>query len=210
MIQDYQLDEEGHIKEHGANKSNGMRPSSDSNNSTESSNNPAKDHHNESSSSSSIEEEEEEKEQIQAKTIIVNDVGDIINDGTDHHQYSGSHDQNDDAANANNYNAHNEGLNDTDNDCTNNDESLQDDATNHYYSSSSSSMQPITLQGILTRSHLKRRAPVGGKWNAEEDDRLREIVEEHGAKCWKNVSDEVMMMIVFILMISLVMIMRML
>ena len=71
-------------------------------------------------------------------------------------------------------------------------------------------MQPITLQGILTRSHLKRRAPVGGKWNAEEDDRLRAIVEEHGAKCWKNVSDEVIMMIMRMLMMMMMMIMRML
>lgn len=186
MRQDNRRGKGGYIKERGVSKSNGMSPSLDNNNNNaESSNNPVKDYHSELSF----------EEEIQGN-MIMNDVDEIINDDTDHHQYSDSYDHHDDVANANNNNADNDDArSDTDNDCTNNDESPRDDTTNHDYSSGNN-IQPITLQGILARSHLKRRAPVGGKWNAEEDDRLREIVEEHGAKCWKNVSDEVMMVIV--------------
>lgn len=33
-----------------------------------------------------------------------------------------------------------------------------------------------------------RKAPVGGKWTEEEDQRLREIVEMYGAKNWKRLA----------------------
>mmetsp|Transcript_27870 Transcript_27870/g.85506 ORF Transcript_27870/g.85506 Transcript_27870/m.85506 type:complete len:751 (+) Transcript_27870:70-2322(+) len=33
-----------------------------------------------------------------------------------------------------------------------------------------------------------RKAPVGGKWTEDEDRRLRDIVEKHGAKNWKKLS----------------------
>ncbi|GMI31519.1 hypothetical protein TeGR_g4031 [Tetraparma gracilis] len=34
----------------------------------------------------------------------------------------------------------------------------------------------------------ERKPPVGGKWSAAEDARLKEIVEGHGAKNWKNIA----------------------
>ena len=49
--------------------------------------------------------------------------------------------------------------------------------------------------GVLMESSLLgssrsriRRASVGGKWTAEEDQSLRDIVIEHGAKNWKKIS----------------------
>lgn len=45
---------------------------------------------------------------------------------------------------------------------------------------------PIS-QGLLGKPRAQRRASVGGKWTAEEDSALREIVEVHGARSWKKV-----------------------
>lgn len=45
---------------------------------------------------------------------------------------------------------------------------------------------PIS-QGLLGKPRAQRRASVGGKWTAEEDASLKEIVELHGAKNWKKV-----------------------
>ncbi len=39
----------------------------------------------------------------------------------------------------------------------------------------------------IVRPRAQRRASVGGKWSLEEDNNLKEIVELHGAKSWKNV-----------------------
>lgn len=39
----------------------------------------------------------------------------------------------------------------------------------------------------LARPRAERKAPVGGKWSQDEDNMLREIVQEHGPKCWKKV-----------------------
>eukprot|EP00981_Chlorochromonas_danica_P001569 scaffold341_cov154-Ochromonas_danica.AAC.13 len=41
----------------------------------------------------------------------------------------------------------------------------------------------------LTRPRAQRKASLGGKWTPEEDQFLKEIVQEHGAKCWKKVTD---------------------
>lgn len=44
-------------------------------------------------------------------------------------------------------------------------------------------------QGInLARPRAQRKASLGGKWSNEEDQFLKEIVQEHGAKCWKKVA----------------------
>jgi len=40
---------------------------------------------------------------------------------------------------------------------------------------------------VLTKPKAPRRISVGGKWNKEEDDQLRAIVQEHGARNWKKV-----------------------
>lgn len=45
---------------------------------------------------------------------------------------------------------------------------------------------PIS-QGLLGRPRAQRRASVGGKWSADEDAQLKEIVQQHGAKSWKKV-----------------------
>ena len=34
-----------------------------------------------------------------------------------------------------------------------------------------------------------RKPPIGGKWHKEEDDKLRTIVETHGAKNWKKIAE---------------------
>lgn len=41
----------------------------------------------------------------------------------------------------------------------------------------------------LARPRAERKAPVGGKWTQDEDNLLREIVQEHGPKCWKKVAN---------------------
>ena len=48
-------------------------------------------------------------------------------------------------------------------------------------------------QGLLGRPRAQRRASVGGKWTAEEDAALKDIVEIHGAKSWKKVREGVSM-----------------
>lgn len=53
-------------------------------------------------------------------------------------------------------------------------------------SGNSASKSPGGLN--LARPRAERKAPVGGKWSQEEDNMLREIVQEHGPKCWKKVS----------------------
>lgn len=35
---------------------------------------------------------------------------------------------------------------------------------------------------------FERRSSAGGKWSAEEDDKLRNIVDAHGAKNWKEIA----------------------
>ena len=42
-------------------------------------------------------------------------------------------------------------------------------------------------QGLMGKPRATRRASVGGKWTAQEDVQLKEIVQMHGAKCWKKV-----------------------
>lgn len=37
------------------------------------------------------------------------------------------------------------------------------------------------------RPRAQRRASQGGKWTAEEDQQLKDIVTQHGAKGWKKV-----------------------
>lgn len=39
----------------------------------------------------------------------------------------------------------------------------------------------------IKKPRKQRRPPVGGKWSIEEDNKLREIILEHGAKNWKKV-----------------------
>lgn len=41
---------------------------------------------------------------------------------------------------------------------------------------------------VLTKPKAPRRSSVGGKWNKEEDDQLRAIVQENGARNWKKVA----------------------
>ena len=40
----------------------------------------------------------------------------------------------------------------------------------------------------LGKPRAIRRASIGGKWTVEEDEALRAIVNEHGAKNWKNIA----------------------
>ena len=40
----------------------------------------------------------------------------------------------------------------------------------------------------LQKKAIARRPPIGGKWSAEEDERLREIVNAHGAENWRKVA----------------------
>ena len=40
----------------------------------------------------------------------------------------------------------------------------------------------------LGKPRAIRRASIGGKWTTEEDEALRAIVNEHGAKNWKNIA----------------------
>lgn len=42
-------------------------------------------------------------------------------------------------------------------------------------------------QGLLGKPRAQRRASVGGKWSAEEDAMLKDIVQQHGPKSWKKV-----------------------
>ena len=39
------------------------------------------------------------------------------------------------------------------------------------------------------KPRAERKPPVGGKWSAVEDARLKEIVESHGAKNWKGIAE---------------------
>jgi hypothetical protein len=39
----------------------------------------------------------------------------------------------------------------------------------------------------LVRPRAQRRVSAGGKWSAEEDANLKDIVALHGAKGWKKV-----------------------
>jgi hypothetical protein len=56
-----------------------------------------------------------------------------------------------------------------------------------YNSGMSTFKQPNSIN--LARPRTERKAPVGGKWSQEEDNMLREIVQEHGAKSWKKVAN---------------------
>jgi hypothetical protein len=44
------------------------------------------------------------------------------------------------------------------------------------------------VQIKMGKPRAQRRPAVGGKWTFEEDERLKNIVEEHGAKNWKKVN----------------------
>ncbi|GMH82490.1 hypothetical protein TrST_g12494 [Triparma strigata] len=39
------------------------------------------------------------------------------------------------------------------------------------------------------KPRAERKPPVGGKWSEEEDARLKQIVESHGAKNWKGIAE---------------------
>ena len=41
--------------------------------------------------------------------------------------------------------------------------------------------------GEMKMHAVPRKAPIGGKWSKEEDDKLKEIVQENGIACngWK-------------------------
>jgi hypothetical protein len=53
------------------------------------------------------------------------------------------------------------------------------------------SHQVSAVQGLLGRPRAQRRASAGGKWTPQEDAALKDIVQIHGAKNWKNVRVEV-------------------
>lgn len=40
----------------------------------------------------------------------------------------------------------------------------------------------------LQKKAIARKPPIGGKWSADEDERLREIVNTHGAENWRKVA----------------------
>ncbi len=42
----------------------------------------------------------------------------------------------------------------------------------------------------ISKPRAQRRPPIGGKWTKEEDEELRQVVETHGAKCWKKVAEQ--------------------
>lgn len=42
-------------------------------------------------------------------------------------------------------------------------------------------------QFVITKPRAPRRTSIGGKWSKEEDEQLRSIVHQHGAKNWKKV-----------------------
>ena len=44
-------------------------------------------------------------------------------------------------------------------------------------------------QFVITKPRAPRRNSLAGKWNKEEDEQLKVIVQEHGAKNWKKVCD---------------------
>mmetsp|Transcript_3885 Transcript_3885/g.6081 ORF Transcript_3885/g.6081 Transcript_3885/m.6081 type:complete len:679 (-) Transcript_3885:141-2177(-) len=41
----------------------------------------------------------------------------------------------------------------------------------------------------MNKPRAQRRPPIGGKWTKEEDNQLREIVQQHGAKNWKKIAE---------------------
>ena len=43
--------------------------------------------------------------------------------------------------------------------------------------------------GEMKMHAVPRKAPIGGKWSKEEDDKLKEIVQENGPKNWKRVAE---------------------
>jgi hypothetical protein len=45
-----------------------------------------------------------------------------------------------------------------------------------------------SVQIQMGKPRAQRRPAVGGKWGADEDEQLKKIVHEHGAKNWKKVS----------------------
>jgi hypothetical protein len=44
-----------------------------------------------------------------------------------------------------------------------------------------------SIQIKMGKPRAQRRPAVGGKWSYEEDERLKAIVEENGARNWKKV-----------------------
>ena len=44
-----------------------------------------------------------------------------------------------------------------------------------------------SAQFVITKPRAPRRNSLAGKWNKEEDEQLKVIVQEHGAKNWKKV-----------------------
>ena len=44
-------------------------------------------------------------------------------------------------------------------------------------------------QFVITKPRAPRRNSLAGKWNKEEDEQLKVIVQEHGAKNWKKVCE---------------------
>lgn len=53
--------------------------------------------------------------------------------------------------------------------------------------SNASNNSNSTASFVITKPRAPRRISAGGKWNKEEDDQLRAIVHQHGAKNWKKV-----------------------
>lgn len=41
----------------------------------------------------------------------------------------------------------------------------------------------------MTKPLAQRKASIGGKWSSDEDQSLREIVQEHGPKNWKKIAN---------------------
>lgn len=50
-----------------------------------------------------------------------------------------------------------------------------------------SSNGSVGAQFVITKPRAPRRNSLAGKWNKEEDEQLKIIVQEHGAKNWKKV-----------------------
>lgn len=52
----------------------------------------------------------------------------------------------------------------------------------------SNATKPVNPLLARPRPEKKGAGPAGGKWTQEEDNMLREIVQEHGPKSWKKVA----------------------
>jgi hypothetical protein len=57
------------------------------------------------------------------------------------------------------------------------------------WQSAIATMQHRASIGDMKIHALPRKAPIGGKWSKEEDEKLKRIVEENGPKNWKRVAD---------------------